>query len=336
MKLKANLKGEDKMKGKKLGLFILISSIITSALVTGCTSKNESKDNSDKLITLVLDKGGVNDESFNQLAWKGAQDAKEEYGVTVKYLESNSDADYKTNIETAIDMESDLIIGVGFNLTDPIKNAAESYKEQKFAIVDGSFETIPSNVTPILFDEKEAGYLAGLVVGKTVDSDKFGFIGGLQVPAVLNYRDGFEQGLKEVNNKAVLVEQFANSFTDAAKGKAIASQMYSDNVECIMTAGGGVNLGVYESGKEVGKYAVAVDMSQSHISPTVIITSALKKVDNGIKETIGHLVNDDLTGGKALVYNILNDGVGYEKTDLISKDTEKYVNDQIKKLKEQK
>lgn len=324
------------MKGKKLTLFILISSIITSALVTGCTSKNESKDNSDKLITLVLDKGGVNDESFNQLAWKGAQDAKKEYGVTVKYLESNSDADYKTNIETAIDMESDLIIGVGFNLTDPIKNAAESYKEQKFAIVDGSFETIPSNVTPILFDEKEAGYLAGLVVGKTVDSDKFGFIGGLQVPAVLNYRDGFEQGLKEVNNKAVLVEQFANSFTDAAKGKAIASQMYSDNVECIMTAGGGVNLGVYESGKEVGKYAVAVDMSQSHISPTAIITSALKKVDNGIKETIGHLVNDDLTGGKALVYNILNDGVGYEKTDLISKDTEKYVNDQIKKLKEQK
>lgn len=336
MRLKNNLKGEDKMKGKKLGLFILISSIITSSFVTGCTSKNESKNNSDKLITLVLDKGGVNDESFNQLAWKGAQDAKEEYGVTVKYLESNSDADYKTNIETAIDMESDLIIGVGFNLTDPIKNAAESYKEQKFAIVDGSFETIPSNVTPILFDEKEAGYLAGLVVGKTVDSDKFGFIGGLQVPAVLNYRDGFEQGLKEVNNKAVLVEQFANSFTDAAKGKAIASQMYSDNVECIMTAGGGVNLGVYESGKEVGKYAVAVDMSQSHISPTVIITSALKKVDNGIKETIGHLVNDDLTGGKALVYNILNDGVGYEKTDLISKDTEKYVNDQIKKLKEQK
>ena len=324
------------MKVKRLALFILISNIITSSLVTGCTSKNESKNNSDKLITLVLDKGGVNDESFNQLAWKGAQDAKKEYGVTVKYLESNSDADYKTNIETAIDMESDLIIGVGFNLTDPIKNAAESYKEQKFAIVDGSFETIPSNVTPILFDEKEAGYLAGLVVGKTVDSDKFGFIGGLQVPAVLNYRDGFEQGLKEVNNKAVLVEQFANSFTDAAKGKAIASQMYSDNVECIMTAGGGVNLGVYESGKEVGKYSVAVDMSQSHISPTVIITSALKKVDNGIKETIGHLVNDDLTGGKALVYNILNDGVGYEKTDLISKDTEKYVNDQIKKLKEQK
>ena len=310
-------------------------SLILSVGVFGC-SKTDTKVEDDFSVCLILSEGGVNDESFNQLAWKGAQDAKKEYGVTVKYLESNSDADYKTNIETAIDMESDLIIGVGFNLTDPIKNAAESYKEQKFAIVDGSFETIPSNVTPILFDEKEAGYLAGLVVGKTVDSDKFGFIGGLQVPAVLNYRDGFEQGLKEVNNKAVLVEQFANSFTDAAKGKAIASQMYSDNVECIMTAGGGVNLGVYESGKEVGKYAVAVDMSQSHISPTVIITSALKKVDNGIKETIGHLVNDDLTGGNALVYNILNDGVGYEKTDLISKDTEKYVNDQIKKLKEQK
>ena len=69
------------MKGKKLGLFILISSIITSSFVTGCTSKNESKNNSDKLITLVLDKGGVNDESFNQLAWKGAQDAKKSMGL---------------------------------------------------------------------------------------------------------------------------------------------------------------------------------------------------------------------------------------------------------------
>ena len=321
------------MKRKKLTLITLISTIIISTLLSGCTSTNETN-NSDKLITLVLDKGGVNDESFNQLAWKGAQDAKSEYGVTVKYLESNSDADYKTNIETAVDMDSDLIIGVGFNLTEAIQDAAASYPEQKFAIVDGSFDTIPSNVTPILFDEKEAGYLAGLVAAKTTNSDKFGFIGGLPVPAVLNFRDGFIEGIKEVNDKAVVVEQFANSFSDAAKGKAIATQMYSDDVDCIMTAAGGVNLGVYEAGKEVGKYAVAVDMAQNNISPSVIITSALKNVDEGIKYTIEQLVNDTLTGGESLVYNILNDGVGYERTDLISKSTEEYVNEQIKVLKE--
>ena len=88
-----------------------------------------------------------------------------------------------------MDLESDLIIGVGFNLSQAIEDAAVNYPNQQFAIVDGSFEKIPSNVTPITFNEKEAGYLAGIASAKTVKSDKFGFIGGFEVPAVINYKD---------------------------------------------------------------------------------------------------------------------------------------------------
>ena len=179
-----------------------ICAVITSLtlLLTGCSSKEEENstklNNNDVLITLILDKGGVNDASFNESAWSGAQNASKELGVNIKYLESNTDADYTQNIETAMDLESDLIIGVGFNLSQSIENAAINYPEQKFAIVDGSFEKIPDNVTPITFNEKEAGYLAGIASAKTINSDKFGFIGGFEVPAVINYKDGFEEGFK--------------------------------------------------------------------------------------------------------------------------------------------
>lgn len=308
----------------------LLAMVLTVGIVgmTGC-SKQEKQEEV-KTVTLVLDKGGVNDESFNQLAWEGAQEASEEYGVIVKYLESNSDADYKTNVETAVDMKSDLIIGVGFNLTEAIGDAAESYPEQQFAIIDGSFEETPSNVTPILFNEKEAGYLAGLATALSIESDKFGFVGGFEIPAVVNYKDGFEQGLKEVNPNATLFVQYANSFTDAAKGKAIGAQMYSNDIDCIMTAAGGVNSGVYESGREQGKYAVAVDMAQSNISPEVIVTSALKNVAGGVKDTIGKLVDDKLVGGEVAMYDITNNGVGYEETQFIGDKTIKYIIDKIK------
>lgn len=315
---------------KKMKSLLLVTLLVGGTAV-GCGKTDTTKQDDRKLVTLVLDKGGVQDGSFNESAWNGALKAEEELGVEVKYLESNTDADYKQNIETAIDMDSDLIIGIGFNLSQAIEEAAEAYPEQEFAIVDGAFEEIPENVTPIAFNEKEAGYLAGLAAGKSVNSDKFGFIGGFEVPAVVNYKEGFEQGIKEVNPNAELYVQYANSFTDAAKGRVIAEQMISQGAEVIMSAGGGVNTGCYEVCKEKGKYSVAVDMAQSHIVPEAILTSAIKKVDVGVTDTIKNYIEGSLKGGSSLVYSIENDGVGYEKTNLLSSEVVKYVESKIKK-----
>ena len=321
---------------------ILMAFCLLCVFTVGCSKKSENtsnqntkKDNSEYLVTLVLDKGGVNDESFNQLAWEGAKKASIEYGIEIKYLESNSDADYKSNLEQAVDLKSDLIIAVGFNLSEAVKEASESYPDSKFAIVDGSFEEVPKNVTAIVFDEAESGYLAGLVAARSLDEDDFGFIGGIKVPAVVNYRDGFEKGLLEINPDIELSTQYANSFTDAAKGRAIATQMYNDDIDCIMCAGGGVNSGVYEVASEQGGFAVGVDMEQNSLYPQVILTSAVKKVDVGVKDTIKSLLDNKLKGGTNNLYNIKNDGVGYEKTDLLSEETIKFMDNKIEELKKQ-
>ena len=312
---------------KKFKMLVLSTMLIGAVGLVGCSKNTKESEKENTKVTLVLDLGGVNDESFNQSAWTGAEKASSELGVEVKYLESNKEADYESNIETAMDMGSDLIIGVGFNLTEAIEKAAKAYPEQQFAIIDGSFKEVPSNVTNVIFNEEEAGYLAGIATAMTLkDADKFGFIGGFEIPAVINYKNGFEKGLKEVNPKAELLVQYANSFTDAAKGRAIAEQMHKQGVKCIMTAAGGTNNGAYEVCIEKGTNAVAVDMAQSYIAPDTILTSAIKKVDVGVTETIKSFVNNSLQGGISSVYNIANCGVGYEETKLISQDAINFIN----------
>ena len=325
------------MLKNKIKMLALSTIIITGTIgLGGCGKKTEVVNLEDDFkVTLILDEGGVNDQSFNQSAWEGAKLARKEYdGVEVSYIESKQESEYISNIETAIDNESDLIIGVGFKLTSAIEESAKSYPDKQFAIVDGSFENgTPKNVTPILFNEEQSGYLVGLVAAKTTQTNKVGFVGGMEIPSVTNFLIGYEKAVKEVNPEIEVISQYANSFTDSAKGKAIGSQMYAGGADIIFTAGGGVNSGIYESAREFNKKAIAVDMPSSYIAPDVILTSALKNVGNGVRLTINEAMNERLVGGKASIFDINNGGVDFERTNLIDLDTIKFIENKIKELK---
>ena len=297
--------------------------------VMGC-SKNEnvSTEKENYKVSLILDEGGVNDQSFNQSSWEGALRGKDKYGVEVNYIESKSESEYLANIETAIDDEADLIIGVGFKLTDTIEEASKNYPNQKFAIIDGNYEEIPSNVQSILFNEEEAGYCVGLIASKMTKTDKVGFVGGMEIPSVTGFKDGFERALKEENPNIKLLTQYANSFTDGAKGKAIAQQMIKDNADIIFTAGGGVNNGAWEACVEASIKAIGVDMPSSQFSPS-IVTSALKRVDVGVESVIKDLVENKFEGGKVKMFDLSNGGVGYELTDRLPQEVIDFVEDKI-------
>lgn len=319
---------------KKIKILALSAILVTGTLgLIGCSSKKEQKDDSIK-VTLVLDEGGVNDQSFNESAYKGALEAKEEYGIEVSYLESKSESDYISNIETAIDNNSDLVVGVGFKMVSAIEESAKNYPEHKFAVIDGQFENeIPSNVVPILFNEEQAGYSAGLIAGKMTKTNKVSFIGGMDIPSCSNFSVGFEKALKEVNPEITFYKQFANSFSDSAKGKAISQQMISNGVDIIFTAGGGVNNGVFESVIENNIMAIGVDMASNHIAPDHILTSALKNVGQGLKVIIKDTVEGNFKGGQAKMFDLTNNGVGYESTNLIPKDVVEFVDNKLNSLK---
>lgn len=315
---------------RKMKVSILSMIMVGAVGLIGCSKESKTVEKDEFKVSLVLDEGGVNDQSFNQSAWEGALKAQENYNVKVAYLESNQESEYLSNIETAIDNESDLIIGVGFKIADTIKDAALAYPEQNFAIIDGTYDEIPKNVQPILFNEEEAGYSVGLIASKMTKTNTVGFVGGMDIPSVSNFLVGFEKALKEENSDIKVLSQYANSFTDAAKGKAIANQMINNNADIIFTAGGGVNTGVYEASKEAGVKSIGVDMPCNYISPDVIITSALKNVGVGVEATIKDLVEGNFKGGQAKIFDLSNGGVGYEKTKLIPEEVVKFVESKIK------
>ena len=312
---------------KKLKGLLLVG-VLTLGMV-GCNSTNTSKENDTKKVTLVLSVGGVNDESFNQGAWEGAQKASEELGVNVSYLESHSDADYITNIETAIDQESDLIVGVGFQMGDAIKESAKAYPEQQFVTIDSTVEEGLDNVRNISFDEQQAGYLTGLIAGKTTETNVIGWIGGLDIPSCSNFYIGYEKGAKEVNPDIKVLKQFTNSFTDASKGKVVAQQMIKDKADIIFMASGGGNAGSLEAVREANIKAIGVDMPNNYLAPEYIITSALKNVGEGLSLTIKDFVNNEFTSGE-VKYDLSNGGVGFEKTSLLSDELIQYVEGRLK------
>ena len=324
------------MKLKKIAT-IAMAGIMTASFLTGCGSNTESTNNgSDKVtVAMVSDVAGINDQSYNQSAWEGLERAKKELGIEIKYLESQQDSDYATNVETLADEEVDLIIGVGSKLSDTIKEAAKNYPDQKFAIIDETYDEIPSNVKSVLFESEQASYLVGLIAGKMSETKNVGFIGGLDIPVINTFKYGYMAGVKAADANCEIQAQYANSFNDQAKGKAITNQMISKGADVVFTAAGDVGTGSMEAIKEANKYGIGVDRDQSDLAPQNILTSAIKRVDVGMYETVKELVEGKFQGGTSTTYGLEQNGIGIADTtsNLVPQDVLDFVNEKIEELK---
>ena len=310
--------------------------MITALSLVGCGGNNNNTANDDALkITMVTSVGGVTDGSFNQSAWEGLEKAKEDLGVDISYIESKQEADYVTNLEQAVDGNNDLILATGFPMKQALLEAAKNYPEQKFAIVDVDYgDETPENVTCISFNEEQSGYVVGLVAGKMTKTDIVGFVGGMDNVVIKKFQVGYEAGVKAANPDAKVLSQYVNSFADQAKGKSIASQMYNNNADIIFACAGDSGVGVLECAKETGKFAIGVDRDQNDIAPENILTSAMKKVNEGVFNVVKDLSEGNFDGGKTLVFGLKEDGIGLApSTDKnVPQDVIDYVNDQIEKI----
>lgn len=312
---------------------LAMATVVSASLLVGCSGNNESASDDKITVAMITDVAGVNDQSFNQSAWEGLQRAEKELGIEVKYLESKQDSDYATNIETLVDEDVDLILGVGMKLADAIKEGSELYPDQNFVLVDEEIDA--SNVKNILFKAEESAYLAGLIAGKTTKTNNVGFIGGMELPVIDTFKYGYMAGVKAANPDAKVQAQYANSFTDQAKGKAIANQMYTNGADIVFTCGGDVGTGAIEAAKENNKFAIGVDRDQSDLAPQNVLTSAIKRVDAGVFETVKSYVNGTFEGGTTTTYGLEENAVGVPDTtkNLVSQDILDLVEETITKLK---
>jgi len=324
---------------KKKLVSLLLTATMLGSVVVGCAKpaeeEKEAGEKGEQLkVAMVTDVGGVNDQSFNQSAWEGLQRAEKELGIKVGYQESKQDADYVPNIETLVDQENNLIWGIGFKMADAMKEAAENYPEQNFAIIDNAYEDGPKNIVGVTFKEHEPSYLVGLIAGKMTKTNKVGFIGGMDVPVIKKFEYGFRAGVKAANPNAEVVVQYANAFNDAAKGKAIAKQMYSGGADILFHAAGDTGTGMIEAAKEEGKFAIGVDRDQNALAPENVITSAMKRVDNALFDVSKKLKDGTFEGGTTVTYGLAEGGVDIAPTTSkhVPEDVLKFVDEQKQKI----
>lgn len=278
----------------------------------------------DFLGCMVTDSGGVDDRSFNASAWKGLQDAESELGVQVKYVESNTETDFTPNVQQMVADDCGLIVTVGFLLGDATAEAAEANPEEKFAIVDFAYDEPIENVKPLIFDTAQASFLAGYLAAGMTETGKVATFGGINIPTVSIFMDGFVDGVAQYNEaKGANVEvlgwdkeaqngSFTGDFTNQANGQNLTNNFISQGADIVMPVAGPVGLGAAAAAQEAGNVKIIwVDSdgyeSASQYAP-LFLTSVIKEIDNAVLTATKEAVEGNYTS-EPYVGTLENEGV---------------------------
>ncbi len=281
-------------------------------------------------IGLVLDKGGKEDKSFNSAAYQGASLAEKELGIELKYVEA-TDVNSIENLHRQFAKKKfDLVIGIGFAQQDAVKKVAAQNPDTKFVIVDG--EVSASNVRSLMFEEHQGSFLVGYLAAMKSKTKKVGYIGGMDIPLIRRFAVGFEAGVKHFDKSFTILENYigitADSWNNPAKAKELALNQYQQGADIIFVAAGASNSGIFDAAEEKKKLAIGVDSNQNWMKPGFILTSMLKRVDQGVYATIKDLKEGKFTSG-TVRYGLKDKGIDYA----MDKFNEKLVTkDDVKKL----
>jgi basic membrane protein A len=273
----------------------------------------------------VTDTGGIDDNSFNQTAWKGVLDAQEKLGIKGRFLESTAETDYEANINSLIG-NCDIIITVGFLLGDATKKAAEANPNQKFSIVDYAYDPAIPNVLGQVYATDEAAFLAGYLSAGMTESGVLGTFGGINIPPVTIFMDGFVRGANHYNSvHATSVRVlgwdpdkreglFTNNFDSLDDGRAFAQNLYDEGADIVLPVAGPVGLGSAALASELGAdklKIVGVDADLYLTDPdngALYLTSITKRMDETVFDVIERTRDGKFEGG-VLVGTLENGGV---------------------------
>lgn len=301
----------------------------------------------------VTDVGGVDDKGFNQKAFKGVQDAADQLGVEAIVLESQAETDYATNIQSFIDQGCGIIITVGFLLGDATKEAANANPETPFSIVDYAYaegDITNNNVLGQVFNTDEAAFLAGYLAAGMSKSGKVGTFGGINIPPVTIFMDGFYYGVQKYNadngtnvevlgwDPATQKGLFTENFESLDDGRTFAQNLVDEGADIVMPVAGPVGLGSAALASELGTdklMIIGVDSDQYESDTAnsgVYLTSVLKNMDVTTFNAIQAVVDGTFEGG-VTVGTLENGGVGLAPYHDMDASVPQELKDQIETIK---
>jgi basic membrane protein A and related proteins len=335
-------------------LFVSSGLVLALLLVVGCGGGQTGGaqggggggGSTDVRPALVLDVGGLGDQSFNDSAYAGLQRAKKEFNAETEYLESSAPTDYVDNLTQLADSGYSPVFAVGFLMTDAVNEVAPQYPDTDFAIVDSVVDV--ENGASLVFREQEGSYLAGVVAGlmtqeKTEytnpDDKVVGFLGGQESDLIGKFQAGYEAGVASVCSDCEVLVQYAGStpdaFNDPARGKEISLQQINQGADIIYHAAGATGAGLFEAAREQKIFAIGVDADQAKLFPEApILTSVVKRVDNAVFQTIGDARDGQFPGGKVVEFGLDDKGISLAPFGRFDGDVPQNVKDEVDNAKQ--
>ncbi len=293
----------------------------------GGTTSPQKKLGAGTTVCVVSDEAGFDDKSFNESAKNGVEQAVQQYGVTAKYLESKTSLDYTPNVTACLGQGAKMVVTVGFRLDKATSDAAKNNPNVNFEIVDFGYDPPIPNVLGLTFKTDEAAMLAGYLAAGTTKSGKVGTFGGVNIPTVTIFENGFAAGVlkyKQDTRRSVQVlgwdplkqnGTFSGDFTNQAKGKQIGEDLISEGADIILPVAGDVGLGTAAALQEAGGSGalIWVDADGCGTVPQIcplILTTVEKHIKKAVFTGIEEMLKGSFQGGTNYVGTLKNDGVG--------------------------
>ena len=314
---------------------------------TTSSSSAPAESHPDFKACMVSDSGGFDDKSFNQTSHDGLLLAKEQYGVQTGEIESQSDAEYADNIQAMVKEGCKSITTVGFLLGDATEAAAKKNPDVDFSIIDFAYEKAPANLKGLTFDTAQPSYLAGYLAAAESESGIVGTFGGLNIPTVTIFMEGFRKGVEAFNEESGADVKllgwdgkdgsFTEDFEDKSKGQTIAQQMIQQGADIIFPVAGPAGLGGLQAAKDSDARGVWVD-TDGCVSAAeycdILLTSVVKRMDVATSTAIKASIDGEFNN-EPYVGTLENDGVALAPYNEQDAEIDQEVKDKIEELKQQ-
>jgi len=277
-------------------------------------------------VGMVYALGGLGDNSFNDSAKRGIENAAEEFDMSFDESQPEGSNDFQQlqqRYAREQDPNYDLVNCIGFAQRDALAATAPDYPDQNFTIVDDVVDE--PNVASYTFKEEEGSFLVGALAGLLTtqsfsagggstqsDSTNVGFVGGRDAPLIRKFQAGYEAGVDYVTDDVDVITSFVGSFSDPTGGQEAALSMYQSGADVVYHAAGATGDGVFQAAQAEGRYAIGVDSDQSITQPEfadVILASMVKRVDSAVYTSVENTVNGEHQGGSSVSLGLEQEGV---------------------------
>lgn len=294
----------------------------TTESSSSAPEETEAAPESDIMVGMAYDVGGRGDQSFNDSAAAGLDQAVAEFGLTSQESEAEdgeAENAREERLRTFADAGFNPIIAVGFAYAASVGVVSAEYPDVNFAIIDDA-SVEADNVASLVFAEEQGSFLVGAAAALKSETGQVGFVGGVETPLIQKFQAGYEAGVAAVDPDATVdvtyltqVPDFSG-FADPAKGKTAAQGMFDNGADIVYHAAGGSGGGVFEAASESGNLAIGVDSDQYNTADPalqdVILTSMLKNVNVAVYEYLSEVAGGTVPSG-VTTYDLSVDGVGY-------------------------